>query len=134
INDKCSAGTGAFFEFILSYLDLNFNDLQANQKNAKIFHLNNTCTVFALSEIISYMTEGATPGDVIASINEAFAKKIAGILPECRTVVLIGGVARNQGFVESLRRCLKAALLIPPEPQMVNALGAALYIENKEGT
>jgi len=130
INDKCSAGTGAFFEFILSYLGLDFDALNAITEGKLIF-LNNTCTVFALSEIISHLANGAKLEDVITGLNYSFARKVAEMVPECKNVVLVGGVAKNRGFARALSSMLNASLLLPPEPQLINALGAALYVKEK---
>ncbi|MCX8173811.1 MAG: acyl-CoA dehydratase activase [Thermoplasmata archaeon] len=126
INDKCSAGTGAFFEFILAYLGLDFEMLE-NLDDGKILYLNNTCTVFALSEILSHLANGARPADVVAGLNHAFAKKVVEIVPPAAKVVLIGGVAKNRGFVKAFREAVSSEVLVPPEPQIVNALGAARY-------
>jgi benzoyl-CoA reductase subunit D len=49
-----------------------------------------------------------------------------------REVALIGGVAKNIGFVDSLRRSLGVDLLVPDEPEFVCALGAAL-VAREEG-
>lgn len=130
INDKCSAGTGAFFEFILSYLGLDFEALN-NITEGKLIFLNNTCTVFALSEIISHLANGAKLEDVITGLNYSFARKVAEMVPECKNVVLVGGVAKNRGFARALSSMLSASLLLPPEPQIINALGAALYVKEK---
>lgn len=127
INDKCSAGTGAFFEFILNYLGFDFKTVE-NIGEGKIIYLNNTCTVFALSEILSNLANGATAEDVIASLNHSFAKKVAEILPPATKVVLIGGVAKNMGFVKAFRETVNADVFVPPEPQVVNAVGAVIYI------
>lgn len=131
INDKCSAGTGAFFEFILEYLGLEFDALNNADEGCRIY-LNNTCTVFALSEIISYLANGAKPEDVIASLNTAFAKKVAEIVPTASRVVLIGGVAKNKGFVEAFRRTINSEVFVPEDPQIVNALGAAKYAHERK--
>ena len=40
-------------------------------------------------------------------------------------IVLIGGVAKNIGFVESLKRELGMDVIIPDAPDFVGALGAA---------
>ena len=42
------------------------------------------------------------------------------------SVILIGGVALNEGFVDSLGNFLKTEILVPQEPIYTNALGAAL--------
>jgi activator of 2-hydroxyglutaryl-CoA dehydratase len=46
-----------------------------------------------------------------------------GINPD---VVLVGGVAKDVGFIDSLKRNLGINLLIPENPEYTGALGAAL--------
>jgi benzoyl-CoA reductase subunit D len=41
-------------------------------------------------------------------------------------VVLMGGVAKDVGFVDSLKRILGMEILIPEEPIYAGAVGAAL--------
>jgi activator of 2-hydroxyglutaryl-CoA dehydratase len=41
-------------------------------------------------------------------------------------VVFTGGVARNQAMTQILRDKLEIAVLVPDEPDIVGALGAAL--------
>jgi activator of 2-hydroxyglutaryl-CoA dehydratase len=42
-------------------------------------------------------------------------------------VVMSGGVAKNVGVVGVLERLLETKIIVPPEPQIVGALGAALF-------
>jgi activator of 2-hydroxyglutaryl-CoA dehydratase len=46
-----------------------------------------------------------------------------GVNPD---VVLVGGVAKDVGFVAALKRKLGVDILIPEYPEYVGALGAAL--------
>jgi len=48
-------------------------------------------------------------------------------------VVLIGGVAKDVGFVASLKRKLGTDLLIPKDPEFAGALGAALNAAKRIG-
>ena len=42
-------------------------------------------------------------------------------------IVFIGGVAKNKGFIHSLKTELEIdELIVPPDPEYVSALGAAL--------
>jgi len=128
LNDKCSAGTGAFLEFIAKYFDIDVEQLgtlHATAKNPAI--LNQTCGIFALSEMISCMVNEDNIADVVAGMHNSFARRISHMIPECSSVVLIGGVVKNGGIVAALSDILDCEILLPPEPQIVNALGAALY-------
>jgi predicted CoA-substrate-specific enzyme activase len=128
INDKCSAGTGAFLEFVANYFKLELGELGRLHKKAKrIPEINNTCGVFAISEMISQLVEGYTREEVVAGMHYAFARRISFMIPEAETIVLIGGTVKNEGMVSAIRKLLQKKLLIPPEPQIINALGALEY-------
>lgn len=46
-------------------------------------------------------------------------------------VIIIGGLAKNSGVVDSLKGLLKSRVSLPEEPQIVTALGAALMAAEK---
>lgn len=132
LNDKCSAGTGAFLEFTAKYFDIPVSELgKLHFKSKKHVPINNTCGVFAISEMISQLVAGYAIEDVIAGMHDAFAKRIVDLVPDVKNVVLIGGTAKNDGLVDSLAKLLKVRnvkINIPEDPQIVNALGAAEYL------
>jgi len=128
INDKCSAGTGAFLEFVANYFKIELKELGSFHSRAKrIPAINNTCAVFALSEMISQLVAGFTPEEVIAGMHYAFARRISFMIPGARTLVLIGGTVKNKGMLSALEDILQTEILVPDEPQIVNALGALKY-------
>ncbi|MCZ7392262.1 MAG: acyl-CoA dehydratase activase [Candidatus Methanoperedens sp.] len=128
INDRCSAGTGAFLEFVANYFKIDLKDLSRLHSRAKrIPEINNTCGVFAISEMISQLVAGYSKEEVIAGMHYAFARRISFMIPEAESIVLIGGTVKNNGMVSALRDILKKEILIPDEPQIVNALGALEY-------
>jgi len=128
INDKCSAGTGAFLEFVANYFKIGLKDLGSFHSRAKrIPSINNTCGVFALSEMISQLVSGYTQEEAIAGMHYAFARRISFMIPPAEKLVLIGGTVKNAGMVSVLRDILQKDVLVPEEPQIVNALGALKY-------
>jgi predicted CoA-substrate-specific enzyme activase len=128
INDKCSAGTGAFLEFVANYFKIELNELGKLHKKAKrIPDINNTCGVFALSEMISQLVAGFSKDEVIAGMHYAFARRISFMIPQAETIAVIGGTAKNEGMMSALRDILKVEILVPEEPQIINALGALEY-------
>ena len=128
INDKCSAGTGAFLEFVANYFKIELTEMGSYHSRAKrIPAINNTCGVFALSEMISQLVAGYTQEEVIAGMHYAFARRISFMIPEAESLVLIGGTVKNKGMVSALRDILNKEVLVPDEPQIVNALGALKY-------
>src|SRR3972149_7133436 len=128
INDKCSAGTVAFLEFVANYFKLELVELGRLHMNAKrIPDINNTCGVFAISEMISQLVAGYSKEEVIAGMHYAFARRISFMIPDAEKGVLIGGTVKNEGMVMALKDLLKKEIFIPPEPQIINALGALKY-------
>jgi len=129
INDKCSAGTGAFLSFAAGYLGVDVDKLSSlHFKGKQPVHLNNTCTVFALTEMISHLVDGAALENVVSGMHHAFARRITSLIPHgYDRISVIGGVANNMGVLDALSQCLDAELEVPDIPQFVNALGAAAF-------
>ena len=48
-------------------------------------------------------------------------------------VAMVGGVARNVGMVDAIRRHGKTDIIVPEAPQIVAALGAALAAKERKG-
>jgi len=130
MNDKCAAGTGRFLEVIADTLGLKLEELGSislkSQNKAKI---SNTCTVFAQQEVVSRISEGVTIEDIIAGLHEAIASRAVGMLRRLKVepdVVFTGGVAKNIGVVKAIRENLECEVLVPEDPLISGALGAAL--------
>jgi predicted CoA-substrate-specific enzyme activase len=121
INDKCSAGTGAFLELAAHYFEIPVESLGTLHSSAKkSAQINNTCGVFAISEMISQLVRGYTMEEVICGIHNAFADRIAQMVPSAEQVVLIGGTVLNTGIVEAMVLKLDSTVHVPAAPQLVD--------------
>jgi predicted CoA-substrate-specific enzyme activase len=131
MNDKCSAGTGKFLEVMAAALGYNSpedfgQDALQGKPGIKI---SNMCTVFAESEAISLLHGGYTRRDIASALHSSTAEKAASMLQRVGLeppVAFTGGVALNPCIVKMLEEMLQTTLLIPENPQLVGALGAAL--------
>jgi predicted CoA-substrate-specific enzyme activase len=141
MNDKCAAGTGRFLEVLSErILQVRLEDLSSLSfecRNPCI--LSSVCTVFAETEIVSYLSENRTKEDVICGMNRAIAKRVIGMGKAGRIhykepVVFSGGVANNVGVAEAIEKELGKKVLIPKEPQLTAALGAALFAKERYKT
>ena len=130
MNDKCAAGTGRFLEVIAESFGLRLEDLGRLSLSAeKTIRVSNTCTVFAEQEIVSQLASGERVENLIAGIHEAIATRIFGMLGRLKIekdVAVTGGVAKNIGLVKALEDKFGYEMLIPPEPLLTGAIGAAL--------
>jgi predicted CoA-substrate-specific enzyme activase len=140
MNDKCAAGTGRFLEVMANALQVPLDDMGAlSLKAENSASISSICTVFAESEVISLTAQGRAKLDIIAGIHEAIGRRIHSLASHVgitSPVVMSGGVAKNIGMVRVLERLLETEIIVPPEPQIVGALGAALFAmeELKEST
>jgi activator of 2-hydroxyglutaryl-CoA dehydratase len=120
---------------ICRVLGISISDMGAISQNAhEVLSISNTCAVFAESEVISRLSQGYATPDILAGIHTSIAKRIYGLVMRIgliEDVALTGGVASNVGIVKALNEELHTKLLIPPEPQMTGALGAALFAMEK---
>jgi predicted CoA-substrate-specific enzyme activase len=95
--------------------------------------ISSTCTVFAESEVVTLVADGVPREEIVAGICRSIARRVGnmarrvGVEPP---VAFAGGVAKNVGVVRALEEILGEALIVPEEPQIVGALGAALLAQD----
>jgi predicted CoA-substrate-specific enzyme activase len=130
MNDKCAAGTGRFLELMVSALSVDFDRLgklaEAASKPARI---NSTCAVFAESEVVSLIARSVPESDIAAGLFASIASRVAALTAHvggASRYAFIGGGARTPALRRALEVALGRELIVPPDPQFVVALGAAL--------
>ena len=131
MNDRCAAGTGKFLEFMATALQIPLEDfgdfaLQADKR----LQINSMCTVFAESEATSLMARGEKAANIALGLHLAIVQRTLAMLrrvSETPPFLFAGGVAHNACMRTLLTESLNQPLIIPAEPDMVGALGAALY-------
>lgn len=130
MNDRCAAGTGRFLEVMARALEVSVSDLDGLAKHAtEPVRISSTCTVFAESEVVGHLAAGRRLEDVVAGLLDAVAARVAGLARQVGVqprVVMTGGVALNSGVVSRLGVLLATPISVPPNCQVVGALGAAL--------
>lgn len=130
MNDKCAAGTGRFLDVMARALGVAVSELASLSAQAQAgVRISSMCTVFAESEVISLLARGQPRAEVARGLLEAIAERVHGMaarLGPAGSIMLTGGVALNAGVVAALSRRLGLALTVPPRPQLIGALGAAL--------
>jgi predicted CoA-substrate-specific enzyme activase len=135
MNDKCAAGTGRFLEVMAAALETEIGKLgDLSLRSEKQVKVSSMCTVFAESEVISLLSKECSKADIAAGIHDAIARRITGMVGQIgmrEKVAMVGGVAKNTGVVRSLEKLLGTAFLIPEEPQITGALGAAIIAKER---
>ena len=130
MNDRCAAGTGRFLEVIASTLGLKLEELgKISLKSQHKLKISNTCTIFAQQEVNTRISEGAPIEDIVAGLHDAIASRAVGMLRRLKIepdMVFTGGVAKNIGVVKAMSSNLGREVLVPEDPLISGALGAAL--------
>jgi len=129
INEKCAAGAGAFTEAMARALEVTIDQLgPLSLQSTQAVAMNAQCAVFAESELVTLVHSKTPKPDMARAVHDAIADRIVSMVRRVgmeKEVMLIGGVAKNVGFRESLKRELETEVIIPEEPEFVSALGAA---------
>lgn len=130
MNDKCAAGTGKFLEIMARALGFTLEEAGLRALDAsRGIAVSSMCTVFAESEVTGLVHRGEDRSAIARGLHESIARRVLTMLRRIGAsgpLVFAGGVARNVALVEFLRSGWPQGVLVPEEPQMVGALGAAL--------
>lgn len=130
MNEKCAAGSGRFLEIIADTLNVKLEDMgEISLRSSNPAKISSVCTIWAQQEVAARLTEGVPISDLVAGIHESLANRVARMAKRLRVedkVVLTGGGGKNAGLVNALSGQLGHTILIPPEPLITGALGAAL--------
>jgi predicted CoA-substrate-specific enzyme activase len=134
-NATCAGGSSRVMEVVAHVLKVDLDRIgELSLKAKNHVDLTTGCAVFAETDVVSLIAEGNTKEDILAGLNRSLAAQIhslaerIGIEREC---ALIGGGAKNIGLVRSLEELMGITLVIPEEPQIIAAYGAALLAGQK---
>jgi benzoyl-CoA reductase subunit D len=135
VNERCAAGAGTFIEAMARALEVNLEEMGPLSLEAeRASPINASCVIFGESDVVSLIHRQESKAEIARAVFDAMADRISsmvhrlGVNPD---VVLMGGVAKDVGFVASLNRKLNVTVLIPEYPEFAGALGAAIIGSNR---
>jgi len=131
MNDKCAAGTGRFLGAAAAAVGIPLAELGPTALlSQKPVRISTTCTVFAESEVLSWLGKGKKMEDILLGVHQSIASRSTGLLRRVgieEEVTFTGGVAKNIGMIKALEDSLGLKLNVSEESHFMGALGAALY-------
>ena len=137
MNDKCAAGTGRFLEVMAGVLGVEISEMGTiSLLGRDPCQISSTCTVFAESEMVSLRAEGKSRENLLAGIHKAMSHRVAIMGKSVgfkKEVVFTGGVAKNVGIKKAMEAEIELPILVPEEPQIMGALGAAILAKAELG-
>ena len=131
MNDKCAAGTGRFLGAASAALDIPLSELGPTaMRGERPVKISTTCTVFAESEVLSWLGKGKKIEDILLGVHQSIAARSIGLLRRVgieTEVTFTGGVARNLAVIEALNQGMGLKVNVGEESHFMGALGAALF-------
>jgi benzoyl-CoA reductase subunit D len=135
VNERCAAGAGTFIEAMARALEVKLEEMgPLSLKAERASPINATCVIFGESDVVTLIHRQESKPEIARAIFDAMADRVSSMIHRLginQDVVLVGGVAKDVGFVASLKRKLGVDVLIPEQPEYAGALGAALYAVNR---
>jgi predicted CoA-substrate-specific enzyme activase len=141
MNNACSAGTGSFLEeSAQGDLGITVSEIaEAALSAASPVQLKATCAAFINSDIRIAFQQGQSRENIVAGLVYAIAAnyltKVKGPRVVGKKVFLQGGVALNRAVGHAFAHSVDRTVVIPPNPELMGALGVALLaLEQSHGS
>jgi predicted CoA-substrate-specific enzyme activase len=137
LNDKCAAGTGAFLEKTARYLGYRIEEIGPLVESSKeVVPISGVCAVFAESEVINHVSQGAAPGDIMHGAMESLIEKSVRLMKRVQMepeFTLVGGIMRFPTMVRVMREHLSEGVNVPEGElvQFTGAIGAAVLARRR---
>jgi predicted CoA-substrate-specific enzyme activase len=131
MNDKCAAGTGRFLGAAAPALEIPLSELgPIALGSTKPVRISTTCTVFAESEVLTWLAKGKKVEDILWGVHQSIASRSSALLRRVgveEEVTFTGGVTKNMGMVHALEEKLEVKLNVSDDSHFIGAIGAALF-------
>jgi benzoyl-CoA reductase subunit A len=132
MNDKCAAGTGRYLERIAATLEVPIDQIGKLSLEIvdKPVTISSYCAIYAQNDVLIQLREGKNLNDILAGAHDAISSRVFDLLERVgitEVFMITGGIAKNIGVVTRLEEKAGLKANIPPEPQIVGALGAAIF-------
>lgn len=137
MNDKCAAGTGRFLEVMAMALGLTLERFsEAALASPETTPVNDMCTVFAESEVVSLAARGASRDALARGLHASVVRRAMALVRRLEVqaeLMLCGGGGHNRCLRSLLEEALGMPVHVPEQPQTVAAIGAALMAQQQAG-
>ncbi len=138
MNDKCAGGTGRFLEVIADVLQLPLEEIGSlSLESTQDFPFSTVCAVFAKSEALALLKKGVAKSDILAGLHDAIAVRSHNLMKRIsieEDFTITGGISKNIGMVEKLKEKVGLEPVLAPDPQIIGAVGAALFARERAQT
>ncbi len=137
MNEACSAGTGSFLEESAhETLGITVQEIAHKALDGQLPpNFNDQCAAFISSDIKTAIHEGVEQNDIVAglvySICMNYNNRVKGNRPVGSKVFMQGGVCYNRAVPLAMAALSGKPIIVPPEPGLMGAYGAAIEIKKR---
>lgn len=136
MNEKCAAGTGRFLELMGTILGVPLDEIgKLALKSTKKLAIAAVCVLYVKSIALTLFKKGEAKADILAATHESLSNRTVTFLKKISMVkdfAITGGIGKNVAIVTMVGEKLGLEPLVPPEPAIVGALGAAIFALQKD--
>ena len=131
MNTVCAAGTGSFLDRQAIRLGIDISEFGNMALKSKTpVRIAGRCAVFAESDMIHKQQLGHSQNDIIKGLSQALVRNYLSNVAKGKDIqgpiAFQGGVAANVGIREAFEMELGEKLIIPPNYDVMGAIGAAI--------
>ena len=135
MNDKCAAGAGRSMEVMAKLVGVSLETIgeRSFELADKPASITSTCVLFARSEVMELTRSGIHKNDILAGACEALTHRTLTLISRAKIekdLVISGGIAKNIGITKRVEKQLGLEAKVPDEPQIIGALGAAIFAKD----
>jgi len=135
LSGKCAGGSARVLQVIAKVLQVKVEEIgDLSLESQKRIDFNTGCAVFAETEAVSRIAEGASKEDLLAGIHRALAAQINSLAERVgieKDFSLVGGGAKDVGLVKAVEEIVGFTVVVPEEPHLTAAIGAAVIAGEK---
>lgn len=139
LNEACSSGCDSFLQNSASTMNMSLPEFTKAACLAKYpGDLGSRCTVFMNSKVKQLLRQNASLGDIAAGLSYSIVKnclfkvlKVSNINLLGDHIVVQGGTFRNDAVYRPLELLSKKSVSSTDAPELMGALGAALYAQKQ---
>ncbi len=137
-SEICATGSARLLQVLARILQVNMDQIgPLSLKATRPSNFSTSCSVFLETEVITRISQGDRPEDILAGIHRSIAEKVAamarGFILE-KEVVIIGGGALDIGLLQAIEEKLAIKAIVPDNPRLMAALGAAVLARESYST
>lgn len=137
VNEACSSGCGSFISTFARSLNCTVEEFsEAACLAPEPCDLGTRCTVFMNSKVKQVLREGASMADIAAGLSYSVVKNCLYKVLRLKdtkslgdNILVQGGTMRNDSIVRALERLTEKSVFRSDCPELMGALGCALYAE-----